>query len=481
MRFAVEAVRRVRQSTRAGFIVIYRLSMLDLVEGGSTWDEVVMLARAVEAAGASIINPYVGWHEARVPTIATLVPRAAFVSLTARLKQELRIPVVASNRINDPALAEEILARGDADLVSMARPLLADPDFVVKAKQGRAAEINTCIACNQGCLDEAFSRRLTGCMVNPAACRETELVIEPAPRSRRIAVVGGGPAGMACAATAAERGHSVTLFEAAPALGGQFQLARRVPGKEEYASTLRHFDARLARAGVRVELGRRIDGAQLRRDGFDHVVLATGATPRLPAIPGIDHARVFTYADVLEGRCTPGRRVAIIGAGGIGFDLAELLTHEELPGNSEMDRFSAAWGIDLSVRARGGLVKPAEPRPAREVWMLQRKEEPLGTRLAKTTGWIRRALMARRGVHMLGGVSYEGIDDLGLHVRVRGEPRTLIVDTIVVCAGQESQRELVADLEESGVGVSLIGGARHAAELDATRAIAEGVHVAASL
>lgn len=480
MRFAVEAVRRVRAATGSSFIVIYRLSMLDLVEGGSTWDEVVMLAKAVESAGASIMNPYVGWHEARVPTIASLVPRAAFVPLTARLKAHLRIPVVASNRINDPAIAEGILARGEADLVSMARPLLADPMFVRKAREGRAREINICIACNQGCLDEAFSGRLTGCMVNPAACRETELKIEPAHVRRRIAVVGAGPGGLACAATAAERGHAVTLFDAAPRLGGQFNLAVHVPGKEEYASTVRYFGARLARASVKLRLGELADADALRA-GFDHVVLATGVVPRRPDIPGIEHPRVASYVDVLEQRVVPGRRVAIIGAGGIGFDVAEMLTHEVLPGGSDAERFQAQWGIDMTVGVPGGLVAPAPPAAPREIWLLQRKDEPLGRRLGKTTGWIRRALMGRRGVHMWAAVQYDRIDDDGLHLRVGGVPHTLEVDTIVICAGQQPRDEQRAPLESAGVPISLVGGARHAAELDATRAIDEGVRLAATL
>lgn len=485
MRFAVEAVRRVRAATGPRFLLIYRLSMLDLVEGGCTWDEVVMLALAVQDAGASIVNPYVGWHEARVPTIATLVPRAAFVELTARLKRELRVPVVASNRINDPALAESILARGDADLVSMARPLLADADFVNKAYADRADEIDTCIACNQGCLDAAFSGQLTGCMVNPRACRETELVIEPATQRRRIAVVGAGPGGLAAAATAAERGHAVTLFDAAASIGGQFNLARRIPGKEEYAETLRHYATRLARAGVHQVLGAKAQWQTLAAGDFDHVILATGVRPRRPDLPGIDLPGVVGYAEVIEGRWKPGTRVAIIGAGGIGFDVAELLTHETLGAGDEGAHFAATWGIDFSVSARGGLVPPAPPQSPRSVWLLQRKDETPGKRLGKTTGWIRRALLGRRGVHQWAGVAYERIETQGealaLHLRVRGEPRVLVVDTIVLCAGQDPDNALAPALEAAGVPMTAIGGARFAAELDATRAIDEGVRLAASL
>lgn len=486
MRFAVEAVRRARAATSSGFLLIYRLSMLDLVDGGCTWDEVVMLARAVQEAGASIVNPYVGWHEARVPTIATLVPRAAFVELTARLKRELRVPVVASNRINDPALAELILARGDADLISMARPLLADPDFVAKTHAGRAREINTCIACNQSCLDAAFSGQLTGCMVNPRACRETELVIEPVKTQRRIAVVGAGPGGLAAAVTAAERGHAVTLFDAGATVGGQFNLASRIPGKEEYGETVRHYIARLERAGVRQVLGAKAKCEALTGGRFDHVVVATGVRPRTPEFPGVTLPGVVSYIALIEGRVTAGRRVAIVGAGGIGFDVAELLSHETLAdAQDERARFAATWGVDFSVAARGGLVAPAPPASRREVWLLQRKDEMLGKRLGKTTGWIRRALLERRGVHQWAGVVYERIerdgDALALHVRFRDEPRVLTVDTVVLCAGQESENALIPELMAAGVSATAIGGARIAAELDATRAIDEGVRLAASL
>ncbi len=480
IRFGVEAVRHVRATTRPDFIVIYRLSMLDLVEGGCTWDEVVAMAKAVETAGASIINPYVGWHESRVPTIATLVPRGAFTGLTERLKAELVVPVVASNRINDPALAERILARGGADLISMARPLLADPMLLNKFASGQSALINTCIACNQGCLDEAFSGRLTTCLVNPRACRETELRVEPSVARRRVAVVGAGPGGMACAVTAAQRGHEVTLYDAAEEVGGQFKLARLIPGKGEYSETLRYFAAELASLGVTQRLGERVAASSLVAETFDHVVLATGVVPRRPEWPGADHPRVLCYADVIEGRVPVGARVAIVGAGGIGFDVAELLSHETLEGD-ELAQFTATWGVDLQGRSPGGLTAPVPPCVPREVWLLQRKADPLGKNLGKTTGWIRRALLRRRGVHLLSGVVYDRFDDEGLHLQVDGVARILPVDNVVICAGQEPDQSLLAELEMAGQVVSLVGGARMASELDATRAIDEGVRLACIL
>jgi 2,4-dienoyl-CoA reductase (NADPH2) len=481
MRFAVEVMLRVRQLAPAPFIVAYRISMLDLVEGGCTWEEVITLAHALQDAGATMINPYVGWHEARIPTIATLVPRAAFVPLTARLKRELRIPVIASNRINDPALAEAILARGDADMVSMARPLLADADFVRKAEAGRSDEINTCIACNQACLDQAFSGGETTCLVNPRAGRETELRIAPTPRRRRVAVVGAGPAGLSCALTAAERGHEVVLYDAATAIGGQFNLACRIPGKEEFRQTLRYFARRLEVTGVDLRLGRAVAADELAAAGHDHVVLATGVAPRVPDIPGIDHPSVVGYAELITGQVTAGRRVVIIGAGGIGFDVAELLSHAEPEGDTPLDRFSAAWGIDLSVRARGGLVPARDAQSPREVWLLQRKPTRHGQGLGKTTGWIRRATLERKGVHMLGGVRYERIDDAGVHVVVGDEAWVIAADTVVVCAGQQSRANLLEPLRLRGVGVSVIGGALKAAELDAMRAIDDGMRVAIGL
>jgi 2,4-dienoyl-CoA reductase (NADPH2) len=477
IRFPVEIVRRTRAEVGPGFILIFRLSMLDLVEGGSTWDEVVALAKAVEAAGATIINTGIGWHEARVPTIATMVPRAAFAWVTKRLKSEVKVPLIATNRINDPAVAEAVLARGDGDMVSMARPFLADAEFVNKAAEGRADEINTCIACNQACLDQIFTRRIASCLVNPRACHETLIVMKPAARKRRIAVVGAGPAGLACATTAAEAGHQVTLFDAAAEIGGQFNLARRIPGKDEFGETLRYYGRMLERLGVAVHLGRRAEVGDLV--AFDHVVLATGIVPRTPAIPGIDHPKVAGYTDIVMGRRVAGSRVAIIGAGGIGFDVGEFLTHHG--GHDETEEYCAEWGIDTQYRERGGIA-PVDAGPApREVWLLQRKATKVGEGLAKTTGWIRRTLLKKRGVTMVPGVEYERIDDKGLHIRVDGQTRVLDVDTIVVCAGQEPRRELDEPLRRAGRPMTLIGGADVAVELDARRAIAQGTEVALNL
>jgi len=488
IRFPVEIVRRTREAVGPKFIIVYRLSMLDLVEGGSTWDEVVALAQAVEAAGATIINTGIGWHEARIPTIATMVPRAAFAWVTRRMKGQVRIPLVTTNRINDPATAEAVLARGDADMVSMARPFLADAEFVSKAAAGRADEINTCIGCNQACLDQIFSREIASCLVNPRACHETVFTAKPLAAKKAVAIVGAGPAGLAAATTAAERGHLVTLFDAAPEIGGQFNLARRIPGKEEFAETLRYFRTRLDRLGVELALGRRIGAEDLA--GYDDVLVATGIVPRTPAIPGIEHAKVASYVEIVEGRRAAGATVAIVGAGGIGFDVAELLTAGSAPDGHASDgasddpaiaAFRAEWGIDATYAERGGIGTAHEAPPPRRVWLLQRKDAKVGAGLAKTTGWIRRTLLKRRGVAMLSGVTYERIDDAGLHISVDGKPQLLAVDTIVICAGQEPRREIVEDLRAAGIRHQLIGGADVAAEIDARRAIEQGTRVALAL
>ncbi len=479
IRFPLEIVRRVRERVGSDFIVIFRLSMLDLVEGGSTFAEVIELAQELEAAGVTILNTGIGWHEARIPTIATSVPRAAFTWVTRELKGSVSIPLVTSNRINTPEVAERVLAEGDADMVSMARPFLADPDFVAKAAADRADRINTCIGCNQACLDHTFQLQLTSCLVNPRACHETELVIEPAVSPRRIAVVGSGPGGLACAVTAAQRGHDVTLFESDDQIGGQFTLAAQIPGKEEFRETLRYFRNALADAGVNVKLGTRVRAGDLA--GYDSVVLATGVTPRIPTIPGIDHPKVVTYLQVLRDHVPVGDTVAILGAGGIGFDVAEYLTQSGESATVNAPRFFAEWGIDATHQARGGVVTAQIDPPAREVTLLQRKESKVGGGLGKTTGWIHRIELKKRGVRMVPGVTYERIDDAGLHLTIDEQAQVLDVDTIVVCTGQEPQRELLADLQAAGAEVAVIGGADVAAELDAKRAIKQGTEVAAAL
>ena len=489
MRFPVAIVDAVRRATGPDFIIIYRLSMLDLVEDGSTLEEVVALAKAVEAAGATLINTGIGWHEARVPTIATSVPRGGFAWVTKLLRGHVSVPLVTTNRINDPAVAEEILAGDAADMVSMARPFLADPAFVAKAAAGRPEAINTCIACNQACLDHIFGGKITSCLVNPRACHETELVLAPASTPKKVAVVGAGPAGLACATAAARRGHAVTLFEADEAIGGQFRIARQIPGKEEFAETLRYFLTELVDSGVELRLGHRVSAAELIGDGapaYDEIVLATGVVPRIPEVPGVGHASVVTYADVVLGHAEVGPRVAIMGAGGIGFDVAEFLTQAGPSGAEDPERFYATWGIDTTYAEAGGLRAPAPEPAARQVTLLQRKSSRMGAGLGRTTGWIHRAELAHRGVSLLPAVTYDAIDDAGLHVTVAGKQRTLEVDTIVLCTGQESQRELydelVAGLGDGGASrLHVIGGADVAAELDAKRAIDQGTRLAAAL
>ncbi len=479
MRFAVEIVRRVREACGPDFIIIYRLSLLDLVEGGSDWTEIVQQARAVEAAGATILNTGIGWHEARVPTIATSVPRAAFAGVTAKLRPHVSLPLVATNRINMPEVAESILAAGDADLVSMARPLLADPEWANKARAGKANTINTCIACNQACLDHVFINRKASCLVNPRACAETELNYPPVSMPKNIAVVGAGPAGLACATVAAGRGHRVTLFDAADEIGGQFNLAKRIPGKEEFHETLRYFLQRIQDTAVDLRLSTMATDAAL--SSFDEIVLATGVTPRQVDFDGAGHAKVVSYLDVLSGRVACGPRVALVGAGGIGFDVAEFLVHQGASPTLDPRRWMAEWGIDPDFESRGGLV-PARPEPpARQVWLLQRSAGKPGAKLGKTTGWIHRATLKAKGVKMLGGVEYLGVDDAGLRIRVDGVDQLLAVDHVVICAGQEPRRDLLAQLQAGGRNAHLIGGADVATELDAKRAIDQGSRLAAIL
>lgn len=480
IQFAVEIVRRVREAVGEQFIIIYRLSMLDLVEGGSSFEEIVQLGKAIEQAGATIINTGIGWHEARIPTIATKVPRAAFTWVTARVRAELNIPLITSNRINMPQVAEDVLARGDADMVSMARPFLADPEFVVKAEESRADEINTCIGCNQACLDHIFAGKLTSCLVNPRACHETELLITPANETKKFAVVGAGPAGLAFATTAAKRGHQVTLFDAQSEIGGQFNVAKRIPGKEEFYETLRYFARQVELTGVELKLGESVSAEMLDQSDFDEVVIATGITPRTPEIEGIDHPKVLNYLDVMGG-AEVGQKVAVIGAGGIGFDISEVLIHQGQSTSQNIEAFMTEWGIDMSLQARGGVEgveKSFEPA-AREVYLLQRKASKVGAQLGKTTGWVHRIDLAKKGVHMLSKCEYVKVDDDGLHMLVGGEPDVLAVDNVVVCAGQEPNRTLAEQINNKTV--HLIGGADVAAELDAKRAIDQGTRLAAAI
>ncbi len=481
IRFPVEIVRRIREEVGREFILIYRLSMLDLVDDGATWEEVEELARRIEAAGASIINTGIGWHEARIPTIATMVPRAGFSWVTRRLMGKVHIPLVTTNRINMPEVAERILAEGHADMVSMARPFLADPAILRKAKEGRVAAINTCIACNQACLDHTFKRMPATCLVNPRACRETELVLRPAAAKKRIAVVGAGPAGLACATTAAERGHEVHLFEGSDRIGGQFNMAKRIPGKEEFHETLRYFQYRLDETDVKLHLNTWATAELLQSEGFDEVVLATGVKPRMPDIPGIDHPKVLSYIDVLWHDRPVGQKVAIVGAGGIGFDVAAFLTHGQSHPSLDVAAFAQEWGIDLSYRHRGGLVQPQPTPSPREVWLMQRTPGKLGQRLGKTTGWIHRLSLRYKKVHMMGGVQYVRIDDEGLHIVHQGASKVIPADHVIICAGQLSLRELQAPLQAAGLRVHLIGGADKALELDAKRAIDQGTRLAVKL
>ncbi|WP_030194277.1 NADPH-dependent 2,4-dienoyl-CoA reductase [Streptomyces sp. NRRL S-87] len=481
VRFPLEIVRRTREAVGPDFILVYRLSMLDLVPGGSTLEEVVRLAKEIEAAGATIINTGIGWHEARIPTIATSVPRGAYTWVTQKLMGAVSIPLVTSNRINTPEKAEEILAEGRADLVSLARPFLADADFVAKAAAARPETINTCIGCNQACLDHTFSGKITSCLVNPRACHETELVLGPTRTAKRVAVVGAGPAGLACAVSAAERGHSVTLYEASGHIGGQLDIARRIPGKEEFDETVRYFATQLELHGVDVRLNTFADAAALAAEGYDDVVVATGVTPRTPDIEGVDHPKVVSYLDVLRDGAPVGERVAVVGAGGIGFDVAEYLTDSGEGASQDPAVYFRHWGVDTAYGARGGLGAPERPVPPRTVHLLQRKTTKVGAGLGTTTGWIHRTELKHRGVTMVAGATYERIDDEGLHITVDGEARTVPADTVVLSTGQEPRRDLYEELTAAGVRAHLIGGADVAAELDAKRAIRQGTELAAGL
>lgn len=481
IKFPIEIVRRVREEIGEDFIIIFRLSMLDLVKGGSSWEEVVQLAKEIEKAGATIINTGIGWHEARIPTIGTMVPRAAFSWVTKKMMGEVSIPLITTNRINSPEVAEEILAGGSADMVSMARPFLADPELVNKAKEGREDEINTCIACNQACLDHVFERKTSSCMVNPRACNETELNYTKATNKKRIAVVGSGPGGLSASTVAAQRGYNVTLFDAEPEIGGQFNIAKQIPGKEEFHETIRYFKKQIEITGVNLQLNKRVDVEELKE--YDEVILATGITPRKPNIEGIDHEKVLSYIDVIKHKKPVGQKVAIIGAGGIGFDVAEYLTHDGESTALNLSEFLKEWGIDHSNEVRGGIegMEPKIQKSPREVYLLQRKQTKIGAGLGKTTGWIHRVALKNKNVQMLNNVEYNKIDDTGLHITRNGKPETLEVDNIIVCAGQLSNNEMYDPLKAKRVNVHLVGGADLAAELDAKRAIDQGTRLAASI
>ncbi|MEL6124128.1 MAG: NADPH-dependent 2,4-dienoyl-CoA reductase, partial [Bacteroidota bacterium] len=482
IKLPIEIVRRTRERVGPNFIIIYRLSMLDLVQDGSTWDEVVQLAKEIERAGATIINTGIGWHEARVPTIATMVPRAGFAWVTKKMMGEVNIPLITTNRINMPDIAEQVLADGCADMVSMARPFLADENLVLKAIEDRADEINTCIGCNQACLDHTFELKVSSCLVNPRACHETELNYTPTNSKKKIAVVGAGPAGLAASTIAAQRGHAVDLFDSASEIGGQFNLAKQIPGKEEFHETIRYFDKQIELTGVQLHLGKRIGHQELQAAGYDDIILATGVSPRIPDIPGIDHPKAVSYVDVLRGKVQVGAKVALMGAGGIGFDVAEYLS---TPANGSPSlntaHFMREWGVDMTIKTPGSVII-AEPDPSpREIYLLKRSRGKHGKNLGKTTGWIHRSSLKMKGVNMIAEVTYLKIDDQGLHIEVGGETSILDVDHVVICAGQLPLRELEQPLQESSAKIHLIGGADEAAELDAKRAIDQGARLAAAL
>lgn len=483
MKFAVEIIKAVREAVGEEFIIIYRLSMLDLVEKGSSWEEIVQLGKAIEKAGANIINTGIGWHEARIPTIATSVPRAAFTWITERMKQEVSIPLITSNRINMPSVAEKVLAEGHADMISMARPFLADADWVNKAAEEKEDEINTCIACNQACLDHIFSKKVASCLVNPRACHETEFDYSPASIKKKLAVIGAGPAGLAAATIAAQRGHEVTLYDDHKEVGGQFNIAKQIPGKEEFYETIRYFNKQIELHNVKLQLNKRVTADELLQEDFEEVILATGIKPRTPKIEGIEHEKVLSYIDVLKHKKPVGKRVAVIGAGGIGFDVSEYLSHEGESTSQDIDAWLTEWGIDKTLEARGGIenMKPKFHGSPREIFMFKRSKGKFGGNLGKTTGWIHRTNLKKKKVNFIGEVQYNKIDDQGLHYTQNEEAKVLEVDNVVICAGQTPLKELLDPLKAKGMTVHVIGGADIAAELDAKRAIDQGSRLAAKL